>query len=728
MRRLKCILLTLALMLSVVTVISADEGYSVDIDISDLLFDDTVEEVSLSTPAFSDMDLVAENENLKLYFYPTGLDIYVVSNSGKVWSNVIMEEYYKQDTPSNSISSQLITVNACDKEESVKEYVLYDSTNKDIKADYSIEDEKLILDISMDEIELSFKVIFGIENAGFYYYIPDESIQEKNGKIISVSMLQNLGASRNDEKGYIFYPDGSGAIMRFQKSNSTSSNLSQFSIYGNSDVMFTVLERNWEDNIYGALLPVYGISQTNNGFIAVVDRGAADSKINVALPGYQIPDLYRAFITYTYRNYSTTEFNKASVSSLINERIKTDRKCFYYLLSGDDNNYSGMANSYRNHLVNNGTLKEKKDSEGLPISINLLCSVQKNGIFSTSLQKMTTFKQAEGIAQELSQSEIKNLDLVLSGWGKGGWDTQPTTINAEGKLGGNSDLKKLQKYCKDAGIQLSLDVEAILANSDTGSFNARKEATRNYFGDFFINKYKNKYILNSVAVLDNAYSKFSDKYSDFGINLLTVGKLVFPDYNNKNVCTSQEIIDSYNSVMKKTEKDGIRFSTTTGNAYILPYADMIYSLPQRDSGYTFTTESVPFYQMVVHGYIDYTGTVGNTHYDYDKCILEWVETGSIPSYIITEERTANLLETDYDGVFSSEFSVWNKKITETYKKLNKDIGNLHSKQMISHEKLSNGVVKVEYSGGSTVYVNYNETPYTAGNIKVEGKNYLVVGE
>jgi len=69
MRRLKCILLTLALMLSVVTVISADEGYSVDIDISDLLFDDTVEEVSLSTPAFSDMDLVAENENATHIYY-----------------------------------------------------------------------------------------------------------------------------------------------------------------------------------------------------------------------------------------------------------------------------------------------------------------------------------------------------------------------------------------------------------------------------------------------------------------------------------------------------------------------------------------------------------------------------------------------------------------------------------------------------------------------------------
>ena len=43
-----------------------------------------------------------------------------------------------------------------------------------------------------------------------------------------------------------------------------------------------------------------------------------------------------------------------------------------------------------------------------------------------------------------------------------------------------------------------------------------------------------------------------------GLNLLTVGKLVFPDYNSKNVCTTQEILDSYSSVMSKAKKDNIR--------------------------------------------------------------------------------------------------------------------------------------------------------------------------
>ncbi len=729
MRRLKCILLTIAIMLSVVTVISADEGYSTDdIDISDLLFSEEVEDISLATPLLSDMELVAENESIKLYFYPSGLDIYVVGSNGKMWSNVLMEEYYKQDSPEASVSSQLLTVNACDKNGEVKEYILYDGSNSDITADYSLENGELALEVEIEEIELSFKVLFGIENDGFYYHIPDKEIKEKGGKIISVTMLQNFGASRNDENGYIFYPDGSGAIMRFKKSNGSASTLNQFSIYGNSDVTYVQLERNWEDNIYGALLSVYGVSQTDNGLVAVVDKGAADAKINVAMPGYQVSDLYRAYISYNYRSFSSTNFNQTTISSLVEERTKVDRKCYFYLLSGEENNYSGMAKRYRKHLEDNGTLDKKTEFKDVPLSVNMLCGVQKNGIFSTTLQKMTTFSQAKQMTEWFSKNGVKQLDILLSGWADGGWDTLPTKVKAEGGVGGKSDLKKLQQYCEKAGFDLSLDVDAILANSETGKFNARKDAVRNYFGDFFIDKTDTKYILNSVRVIENMYSQFKKDYSKAGLNLLTVGKLAFPDYNSKNVCTTQEIIDSYISVMKKAQKDGIRVSATTGNGYILPYADMIYSLPQRDSGYTFTTESVPFYQMVIHGYIAYTGAVGNTHYDFDRCVLEWVETGSVPSFILTYEETEKLLESNYDSVFSSEFSVWREKIAETYNKLNKDFSLLQNETIDFHEKIKEGVSRITYSNGYTVYVNYNDTPYTVDGHSVEGNDYLILGE
>lgn len=728
MRRLKCILLAVVIMLSVVTVASADNEYTADIDISDLLFGSTTEDISYKTPEVGSMELVAESQGNKLYFYPSGLDLYIISRTGKVWSNVLTDEYYHQESPNANVSSQLISVNAADSSGNVNEYILYDGSNKDISADYNIEDNKLTLDVSIDDIGLSFKVIFGMEEDGFYYHIPDKEINEKGGKIISVSLLQNLGATLKEEDGYVFYPDGSGAITKFSNNNNAASSLYQFPIYGSSDLTYTQLERNWNDNIYGALLPVYGMKQTADGYLAVVDKGAADAKINIALPGYQLPDLYRAYVTYNYRSYSTTDFNEATLSALVEERTKVDRKCYFYFLKGEENNYSGMANRYRKYLLDTGVFTKKNDNKNITLSLELLCSAQKNGMFTTTLQGMTDFSQAKEIAKWFNDNNVADIDVLLSGWSKGGWDTLPTAVKAESKLGGKNELSSLRKYCEDKNINLSLEVDAILADSNTGSFNARNDAVRNYFGDFFTNKTGDMYILNSVRVFKDTYNKFKKNYAKFGLNLETIGKLVFPDYNNKDVCTTQEIIDSYTSVMKNAKKDGVRLSANTGNAYVLPYVDMIYSLPQTSSGYTFSTESVPFYQMVVHGYISYTGVVGNTHYDYDECILEWVETGSMPSYILTYEDTSKLLETDYDEVFSSEFKVWNKKISETYKKLNEDFADFIGETISSHNELADGVFAVYYSNGKTVYVNYNETDFAVGKNTVSGKDYLIIEE
>ena len=65
MRRLKCILLAIVICASMFMVVKADNQFSSDdIDISDLLFGETTEDISYETPSFSDMELVAENDNV----------------------------------------------------------------------------------------------------------------------------------------------------------------------------------------------------------------------------------------------------------------------------------------------------------------------------------------------------------------------------------------------------------------------------------------------------------------------------------------------------------------------------------------------------------------------------------------------------------------------------------------------------------------------------------------
>ena len=63
-------------------------------------------------------------------------------------------------------------------------------------------------------------------------------------------------------------------------------------------------------------------------------------------------------------------------------------------------------------------------------------------------------------------------------------------------------------------------------------------------------------------------------------------------------------------------------------------------------------------------------------------------------------------------------------ISENYKALTKALDGLMDKEIISHRALNDNVVRVEYEGGSVIYVNYGDTDYTLEGITVKAKDFL----
>ena len=392
MRKIVCVFLAALMLVTTAFYVSADID---DDDLSDYLSyygdSNTEAEISLQMPELSDMELVASNDKLSFYYYEDGADIYLVNNkTGKIWSNVLQKSYVDNERNTPMYASQLLTVSAADNDGSVMDYVLYDSSNTDIKVESTVASENLQLDIEIPSLEIFFKVVFGLQNEAFFYRIDDNSIIEKNGKIVLISVLNNLGASRSDEDGYIFYPDGSGAIMNFRANDESSARLYQLSVYGSSDLTYTDIDRNKESNIYGNLLPVFGVSQHDGGFVAVVSKGDEDVDLYIASPGYQLSQVYRVYITYRYRAFSSTVFNDSELTQIVDERIKSDREMFYYFLDGEENSYSGMAVKYRNHLIDNGILTKRNGAADYKLSVKFLCGVQKQSLFFSSVSYSDT--------------------------------------------------------------------------------------------------------------------------------------------------------------------------------------------------------------------------------------------------------------------------------------------------------------------------------------------------
>jgi len=162
------------------------------------------------------------------------------------------------------------------------------------------------------------------------------------------------------------------------------------------------------------------------------------------------------------------------------------------------------------------------------------------------------------------------------------------------------------------------------------------------------------------------------------------------------------------------------------NLYAALYASQLINLPDSDSGYRMADRSIPFYQMVMHGYKPYTTVAGNTTYDLTEQKLRWAEYGAQPYFILTRERAEELQGTDYNRLFTSEYSLWKDRVVEAYQWYNETMKPVYGTPMLEHAQLEEGLVRVRYENGYTVYVNYQAEDRECDGVSVPAQSVEVV--
>ncbi|KOY16887.1 DUF5696 domain-containing protein [Paenibacillus xylanivorans] len=151
--------------------------------------------------------------------------------------------------------------------------------------------------------------------------------------------------------------------------------------------------------------------------------------------------------------------------------------------------------------------------------------------------------------------------------------------------------------------------------------------------------------------------------------------------------------------------------------------------PSGSSRFNITDEEVPFYEMVIHGYMDYAASAMNTSGDQDmrKQLLRSLELGSAPQFQWTYEPSSKLKLTNYDSAYATDFAYWVDDAAALYKEANEVLGNLRNHPITEHERVQNGVVRVTYSGGASILINYTDDPVTIDGITVGGADYAAEG-
>ena len=69
--------------------------------------------------------------------------------------------------------------------------------------------------------------------------------------------------------------------------------------------------------------------------------------------------------------------------------------------------------------------------------------------------------------------------------------------------------------------------------------------------------------------------------------------------------------------------------------------------------------------------------------------------------------------------------MWKEIITDMYVELNDRLGSVWGLTMDSHTYITDDVVRVTYSDGSKVYINYGDKDVTVENVKIPSEDYIL---
>ncbi len=684
--------------------------------------------------------VLMENDGYAVLYNEKRCNVKVLDKStGYMWGGVTEEDREHLNEQWLQMADSLVTITYLNKEcMSLQSSISGD----DFSVTYTVNKNKADFTAESNRLKISFGFSLILHDDRLQIKMQEKSLEENGDFMLeSVYFMPFFGTVReNSIDGYMFVPDGTGALIRYAKSTKYIGAYTS-RVYG-LDMAVDELKRinnlmakrtnDYLTDQVQITMPVFGVSHGsyNNAFLGVIDSGDNYASIFAAPAGY-----------VTDFNYVTARFDFREVYQLsggngtgsINVNQENPNNCLpsvsYYFLSGDDADYSGMAKTYRELLVDEGSLerKEKIDSD-IPIRVEAIGGDIKNGKLFDTFVPFTTVAQAQEICDKLSKDGISNITFVYSGWKDGGLNgADYDQTKPENKLGTVKELETLKKSIAKSGGELILSVNPVTANKDQIDRNKDGILTMSKKVAYFQRdnntiEYPLTYIVKPNLAVD-VIKTFLSQYKGFSFNFTQIGTRAYGDYARDRVIVRDRTAYMFAKTVGKSKQT---VALNTPNKYMWSVTDAYFDLPLENSQFIYETDTVPFLAMVLKGSIDYYTPYINQGYYTADYVLKMIEYGAYPSFLVMAENNEKISGTPSEDYFSLCFDDWHGAARDTYEKMNAVLKSTEGMEMTRHTVLESGVVKVDYSGGISIVINYNDTERTVGDTAIESKSCAVM--
>ena len=415
----------------------------------------------------------------------------------------------------------------------------------------------------------------------------------------------------------------------------------------------------------------------------------------------------------------------------------------------DSDSYVDMAAAYGDYLRQRyPELAERQASEAVPVNVELLGAFDKKvvklGLPVDSLIPATTFSEAEGIIGELTGGGAQNLNVRFSGWCNGGVRQKVLTrVKVLGQLGGEKGMKALIAAAKDKGAALAFDgiscfayrsglLQGFLPFRDAARFTTLEQVILYPYSPVWyqMDDAQDPYYLaepHYAADRADALIAALKRLGAPGVAFRDIGSLLSGNYNPKNTTTREQVLAMNLEALKAAREAGQRVTIKRGYDYALPYADLVTDMNLQGTEYSIIDRNVPFYQIALHGAVDYTGQAINLTEDWQDELLRCAEYGAGLNFTFMAKDAQALQDSWYSGYFGASWSAWRDEASALIAAYQRDMAGLNRARIVGHEQPAEGVAVTTYEGGRQVLVNYTEADFRLGGVTVPARSYLVTG-
>lgn len=687
-----------------------------------------------------DYELMAESDTYKLYFYEPRFSIILENKTtGKLIESTLSDEQDDGDSNAgwNARMKSGLDIAVI---KGIQNTLQANMNSTENTVQTTKIDNGFSSKIYFTPYKFGFTVNVTIEGSDLVVTIPDDSIiEEQEGTYISsISVFPFMGYSFLDkQEGYMLIPDGNGALIDLDnKEGRYVTGFSQM-IYG-SDSGFVESDTKtylWEEldmlqDASQVIAPVFGMAHTKDqkGYLAIVEKGEKRAYIE-AQPNGAMVNYNRCFARFLIRDLFVQPLNNSNTGTVPRaeaDRTHSDLQVRYMLLSGEEVNYSTMAAKYREYLINNGSLVKKDSSYNS--RVDFLGTERENFLLGTRAVTMTTTDDIKDIFGELKSSGVESLLSVYKGWQDGGlYDLPMSKYNADGHIGGDSDLKDLIKDSESSNYKMYLYNDALRLNPSTNTFNfntIKKVNKRAFEEKVWADVYKKfNYLTPESSVED--FTSFVESMNNKELNrvaLAGISNTLFSYSYKSSYYTRNNTADAYTKAVSDLDEKA-DMAMEAPNAYMWKNADAFLDMPLGSSDYMYVDHEIPFLSMVLKGVMPMYSEYINFEANKQEFFLQMVEAGVYPSFYLTAENSSKLIRTNSADLYSTEYTTYKDAVIDYDKKLRELNAQLGDANIVKHETKGDGIKAVTYSNGVKVFVNYTNTQQIVDGVTVEAMSY-----